>query len=132
MSLAPKAPFQGPSGLARKSRRLHPVEHLRESRVLLEHLQIADMLTARQVQQNQGHHHLRVGPTLLALSQLQMATDGFHQPGHPGQIQEQRQPGQSRHSCLLFLGFVLVGKQCLCYQFFTSLVFEQPLRTRLF
>ena len=110
-----------------QSRRLHSAQHARKSGVLLEHLQVADVFSARQVQQHQSHHQLVIRPSLLSLSQLHMASDRFHQPGHPSQIPVQRQTRQRRHPRPLCLGFVLVRKASLCYQLVTSLVFEQPL-----
>src|SRR3990172_5965576 len=101
---------------------LHTPQQTAESLVPFQNPQIVHALTPRQLQQDQRGHHLRVRPPLGTFQDADVPPDRLLKTRHLRQVQIHRQPAQRRHPRFPQLPLILVRKDALRHNGFTSLV----------
>lgn len=94
---------------------LRATQHRAESFVRLQPIQILDAVATSQVQEDHGHHHLGIRPSLRTIPGGEPLPDGLGESRHVGQVQVGGQTGKRRHSLAAALDFVLDREDALCH-----------------
>src|SRR5208337_649644 len=122
MTLFSPPPLHRPPLLTAESFRLHPAQHLAKTFILFQNPDVVNTVSPSKVEQHQGKNCLLVGPPLTRFSHLDMSTNTIANAQDRCQVKIDRKPCEGRHSRTASLFFVLVGKNTLCHNAFTSLV----------
>jgi hypothetical protein len=121
MLFLPPASFLRPSLLTGESLRFYPAEHFAKALILVEDPDVVNGVSSREVEQYQGEDHLLIRPP-LRLPYVHMGADVISQTQDRGEIEVDGKAGEGGHAACLLLFFVLVGKNALWHNAFTSLV----------
>src|SRR4030042_1633012 len=117
-------PLHGSPLLTPQSLRFHPAQHLAESLILFKNLDIINTVSSGEIEQHQREHCLLVCPPLIRFPHMDMSPDTIANTQDGGKVQIDRKTRHGRHAPMGSLFFVLVGKNALCHNVFTSLVID--------
>ena len=102
--------------------RLHAAEHRAEAFIFFEYLDVIHTVSTGEVEENKREDYLFIGPPLGL--QMEMGADMISQTEDRGEIEVDGETGKGGHAACMLLFFILVGKDALCHNRFTSLVME--------